>query len=368
MWGVNDFDEAAKMPYALDIVRLAASAVLAKVPGITPRRSAPASAEGYAKGLKAPAPVRARSRAQMAARYRRGERQGPQEILGEVRSRADRRGEAGQESIRSRRSDDCAAATARRSSARGPIAGSRWNSYFARGRHRQPRAAALLRRRPVAGRPDRARGEGDGPLGLVARAWRRAQAALRRDRVGDVSQSRSDLSCCAGSVLVRRLSPNDFKIEVEQPKKNGKAKKDKEGKGSHALAARGSWSMPGCCTRWATTRIDPSRHAGEGRSSRPISTARAEGWLLAAATAIAAAIEAEQREWKTHPASAATQKPTDDNKCGCGDDRLIRLDQQNASVRGGVRMRPIFGIETQGRKRHAPPIRRGQAPRIPQAA
>src|ERR1700753_828901 len=35
VWGVNDFDEAAVMPYVHDIVRLAVSAVLADVPGIT---------------------------------------------------------------------------------------------------------------------------------------------------------------------------------------------------------------------------------------------------------------------------------------------------------------------------------------------
>ena len=35
IWGVNDFDEAAVMPYLHDIVRLATSAVLAEVPGIT---------------------------------------------------------------------------------------------------------------------------------------------------------------------------------------------------------------------------------------------------------------------------------------------------------------------------------------------
>ena len=29
VWGVNDFDEAAKMPYTIDLVRLAASAMLA---------------------------------------------------------------------------------------------------------------------------------------------------------------------------------------------------------------------------------------------------------------------------------------------------------------------------------------------------
>src|SRR6478672_8852546 len=56
VWGVNDFDEAAKMPYVLDIVRLATSAVLAKVPGITPTEICASVAEGYAKGLKAPAP------------------------------------------------------------------------------------------------------------------------------------------------------------------------------------------------------------------------------------------------------------------------------------------------------------------------
>ena len=34
IWGVNDFDEAAEMPYAIDLVRLAVSAVLADVDGI----------------------------------------------------------------------------------------------------------------------------------------------------------------------------------------------------------------------------------------------------------------------------------------------------------------------------------------------
>jgi uncharacterized protein DUF2252 len=57
VWGVNDFDEAAVMPYALDLVRLATSAALA-------RRSRKARGgdvcaailEGYRKGLKNPRP------------------------------------------------------------------------------------------------------------------------------------------------------------------------------------------------------------------------------------------------------------------------------------------------------------------------
>jgi Uncharacterized protein conserved in bacteria (DUF2252) len=55
VWGVNDFDEAAEMPFAIDLVRLATSALLAK-----PDRSVTASAictailEGYRHGLDAP--------------------------------------------------------------------------------------------------------------------------------------------------------------------------------------------------------------------------------------------------------------------------------------------------------------------------
>lgn len=57
VWGVNDFDEAAQMPYVLDLVRLAASALLAN-----PGRGAAAEActavlEGYAQGLKQPRPI-----------------------------------------------------------------------------------------------------------------------------------------------------------------------------------------------------------------------------------------------------------------------------------------------------------------------
>jgi hypothetical protein len=55
VWGVNDFDEAAEMPFAIDLVRLATSALLAK-----PDRAIGAGAicsailEGYGLGLDAP--------------------------------------------------------------------------------------------------------------------------------------------------------------------------------------------------------------------------------------------------------------------------------------------------------------------------
>jgi hypothetical protein len=58
VWGVNDFDEAAQMPYALDLVRLAASALLANPSrGATTAEMCAAVLEGYAQGLRAPRPI-----------------------------------------------------------------------------------------------------------------------------------------------------------------------------------------------------------------------------------------------------------------------------------------------------------------------
>src|SRR6188472_2294706 len=56
VWGVNDFDEAAFMPYMLDVVRLATSAALATSQGLSDAAICGAIAEGYAAGLKAPRP------------------------------------------------------------------------------------------------------------------------------------------------------------------------------------------------------------------------------------------------------------------------------------------------------------------------
>ncbi|MGZ2487148.1 uncharacterized protein (DUF2252 family), partial [Rhizobium pisi] len=56
VWGVNDFDEAAMLPYTCDLIRLATSARLAPhLPG-TNKDRADAIVAGYRRGLKAPAP------------------------------------------------------------------------------------------------------------------------------------------------------------------------------------------------------------------------------------------------------------------------------------------------------------------------
>ncbi len=55
VWGINDFDEAADLPYTLDLVRLATSAVLAISEGHLALKAKEASAaivEGYGQSLK----------------------------------------------------------------------------------------------------------------------------------------------------------------------------------------------------------------------------------------------------------------------------------------------------------------------------
>jgi hypothetical protein len=57
VWGVNDYDEAAELPYSLDLVRLATSAFLA-LPSRAAKRKAICAAilKGYREGLKDPRP------------------------------------------------------------------------------------------------------------------------------------------------------------------------------------------------------------------------------------------------------------------------------------------------------------------------
>lgn len=56
VWGVNDFDDAARIPYAFDLIRLCTSAKLAPVLA-NPDEAAAAILAGYARGLGQPHPV-----------------------------------------------------------------------------------------------------------------------------------------------------------------------------------------------------------------------------------------------------------------------------------------------------------------------
>lgn len=57
VWGVNDFDESAEMPYTLDLVRLATSVVLAPKRRLAVRDACLAILSGYRRGLAEPRPT-----------------------------------------------------------------------------------------------------------------------------------------------------------------------------------------------------------------------------------------------------------------------------------------------------------------------
>lgn len=294
VWGVNDFDEAAKMPYVLDLVRLAASAVLAKVPGITGAEICASIAEGYAKGLKAPAPfvldhdhkwlrdivvVSDKDRKKFWAKF------DPTQIAAEKPEKVD------------------------------PVA-----REELRGRYRKAIARALpdsgitlefYSREAGTGSLGRPRFFGVGPWqgALIVReakamarsGWLLVHGGAHRLRGADIAagpyRSPDPTYHLRGHVLVRRLSPNDLKIEVEPPKKKAGKPKDEK---VNALPPRQLIS-----TRMlhAMGHELASIHRGT-REKDDIEAdleSRADGWLLAAVTAISAAIAAEQRDWKKHP-------------------------------------------------------------------
>jgi hypothetical protein len=57
VWGVNDFDDAAVMPYSLDLIRLATSARLAEDLDVPASAVCERLVVGYDKGLRQPSPV-----------------------------------------------------------------------------------------------------------------------------------------------------------------------------------------------------------------------------------------------------------------------------------------------------------------------
>lgn len=292
VWGLNDFDEAAKMPYTLDLVRLAASAMLAKVPGISKTEICASIAAGYAAGLRAPAPfvldlehkwlrkivvVSEKERKKFWAKF------DPVQIAEEKPEKID-------------------------PVVRGEL----------RGRYRKaierafPDPAAELQfysREAGTGSLGRPRFFGVGPWhsalavreakAMARSGWTMAQGGTHRLRCAEIAngayRSPDPTYHLRGHVLVRRLSPNDFKIEVEQ-KKKGKLKDQKV----KALAPR---QLVNARMLHAMGHDLASIHRGT-REKDDIEAdleARGENWLLKAAGRVSTAIAAEQQEWKKHP-------------------------------------------------------------------
>ena len=86
-WGVSDFDEAAEMPYALDLIRLATSALVASPQaGVAARRPVRGDPEGIPPGSGGAAAADPRPRPRLAARARRGVGEAARQVLEEDRA------------------------------------------------------------------------------------------------------------------------------------------------------------------------------------------------------------------------------------------------------------------------------------------
>jgi len=228
IWGVNDFDEAARMPYALDIVRLATSAVLAEVTGASKRKICESILDGYRAGIKDPKPfildrenpeLRAISIVDDAARTKFWKKFDPEEIDNEPPKNVT------------------------------PLSPGRLPPHYGQ----------VLKR----SRPDRSvsfryfgRAGGTGSLGrprifgsgawrgdlivreakaIVPSGWVLAHGGSPRLRCEEIATGKyraADPTCrLYGRILVRRLSPNDFKIEAKQEDaKRGRKSKNKAAK------------------------------------------------------------------------------------------------------------------------------------------
>jgi uncharacterized protein (DUF2252 family) len=293
IWGVNDFDEAAKMPYGLDIVRLATSAVLAGVKGITAAAICNSIREGYREGLADPRPfVLDREHPELR-----------RDFVVSDDERIDFWTKFNPAELKKNPNKDIE-----------PIDPEELPSRFERvlKRARPDRGVAFEYFLRVAGtgslgRP-RAFGSGEWQGDLIVReakamvrsAWALAHHGSHNSRCDEIAAGRyrspDPTYRLRGRVLVRRLSPNDFKIEAKQKEgkktepqqENPKARERKEIVNAHVLHAMG--------------RDLAAIHCGtQGRDELGDDLKRRKsGWLLAASEAAAEAARVEFEEWKAY--------------------------------------------------------------------
>ncbi len=208
IWGVNDFDECAEMPYALDLVRLATSAALAGAPTHLSVKSICAHLlDGYKRGIDVPAPfVLDRDHLWLRNRF----------VVKE------------KERAAFWRKIDKQAKTSVKKRKRPPP---RWLSLFAAA---LPEPVDLLywQRAAGTGSLGRPRWLGYGPWrggpllregkALVASGWTRAHRGDAVPRLNDIARGRfrapDPWYAEHDNVLLRRLSANNRKLEVKKPR------------------------------------------------------------------------------------------------------------------------------------------------------
>jgi hypothetical protein len=272
-WGVTDFDEAAEMPYVLDLIRLATSALIAA------NRASPAPSalcrailKGYREGLAAPRPlildrelawlrelvaVPEKERAKFWEKIADAkEEQAPPRYR---RALAEAMPESGLQ-----------LQTARRTAGLGSLGRPRWI------------AVADWCGAPVV-REAKA---------LVPSAWRRANGGGSKLRCAEIACGRhraiDPWLGFDGSLATRRLSPNNRKIEADDDVSVLLGPDMLEAMGRDLAAAHlGTASAKSA----AAVRRDVERRKGS--------------WLLAAARKMATAVKQDHARWKAAQTRAA---------------------------------------------------------------
>jgi len=208
VWGVNDCDEAADMPYILDLVRLATSAALAATPSkLSLKAICTNLLEGYEHGLEAPEPfVLDRQHMWLRTRF--------------VVSEAERA------TFWQKIDNQYHALLTRKNPERPPA---RWLKVFTGALPDSSTTLSYWRHTAGTGSLGRPRWLGygswrGGPLlregkALVPSGWTRAHGDGARLRLNDIALGRfrapDPWYKASGNLLMRRLSPNNRKIDVE---------------------------------------------------------------------------------------------------------------------------------------------------------
>jgi Uncharacterized protein conserved in bacteria (DUF2252) len=207
VWGVNDFDEAAEMPYILDLVRLATSAALAAAPSqLSLKAICTNLLAGYEQGIEAPeAFVLDRKHLWLRKHF----------VVGE----------AARALFWQKIDNQYRELLAQKKPEQPPA---RWLKLFHDALPEPKPSLAYWRRSTGTGSLGRPRWLGygtwrSGPLlreckALVASGWTRAHGDGGRGRLNDIADGRyrapDPWYRASGNLLVRRLSANNRKINV----------------------------------------------------------------------------------------------------------------------------------------------------------
>jgi hypothetical protein len=320
IWGVNDFDEAAVMPYLHDIVRLATSAVLADVPGVTIQRICKRILEGYEAGLARPIPYildRKHKKLRKVAIVSESDRRDfwtkfdPEQIrLGLEKE--------GAKPPEDRKRPKVRPADSMLPQYRQALDAAKPNPKIKFAYYERTAGTGSLGRRRYFGV-----GEYLGDLvireakAIVPSGWhyaRGTRGGLACERIATGQFRAPDpFYHLDGNILLRRLSPNDFKIETEPKDKKAKAEKERE---SHRLVKRSAIINDEALH--AMGRDIAAVHRATDTKDAIVDDFRTHKstWLLAAVRRAQAKVEKDWTDWCKHCEALVKQKEAKARKAG----------------------------------------------------